>query len=254
MGSPLAIGTVLLFYFGWVRATRQARRLGYDTTVLDLTTADYLLKSVNVLFVPLVALLLVGLLAHQVHSALMAVAARQTIVRTIQHAWLALLAVGIIGYIGVPSADDLTLPFSLTVIVGGYLYGRAVAIRTLAAPPLKTTRRILLVGILALSIFWDVEVVASRFGGSYADGIAARTEYLPAATIYSKDSLLISGPGVQEKKIAQADTTYHYLYTGLMLVQRSSDRYFLLAVGTTPDSGKMIIIKDSETIRIELDS
>jgi len=43
-----------------VRATVQARALGHDTTVLELTTSDYLLTSIGVLFVPFVAVLLIA--------------------------------------------------------------------------------------------------------------------------------------------------------------------------------------------------
>ena len=35
IGSPIAIATGLLFYFGWVRASVQAKQLGYDTAILD---------------------------------------------------------------------------------------------------------------------------------------------------------------------------------------------------------------------------
>jgi hypothetical protein len=50
VGSPIAIATGLLFYFGWVRASVQARALGYDTTILDWTIQDYILRSINVLY------------------------------------------------------------------------------------------------------------------------------------------------------------------------------------------------------------
>ena len=50
IGSPLALITALMFYFGWVRTHVQARELGYDVAVLQLSTTDYLLKSINVLF------------------------------------------------------------------------------------------------------------------------------------------------------------------------------------------------------------
>src|SRR5919107_503424 len=54
--SPLAAGTVLLFYFGWVRTKYEAAALGYDSKILEFTTADYVLRSVNVLSLPVVAL------------------------------------------------------------------------------------------------------------------------------------------------------------------------------------------------------
>ena len=40
-GSPVVLASGLLFYYGWVRATTQARDLGYEITVLPLSTTDY---------------------------------------------------------------------------------------------------------------------------------------------------------------------------------------------------------------------
>jgi hypothetical protein len=70
VGSPIAIGTGLLFYFGWVRASVEAKRLGYDTAILDWSIQDYLLQSVNVLFLPLMALAVLALLLVWLHQRL----------------------------------------------------------------------------------------------------------------------------------------------------------------------------------------
>ncbi len=53
--SPPAAGTVLLFYFGWVRTKYEVAALGYDSKILEFTTADAVLHSVNVLSPPVVA-------------------------------------------------------------------------------------------------------------------------------------------------------------------------------------------------------
>lgn len=70
MGSPIALVTALLFYFGWVRTRFQARALGYEPVVLDLSVQDYLLKSINVLFLPLILFVLGVLVLHANHRRL----------------------------------------------------------------------------------------------------------------------------------------------------------------------------------------
>lgn len=70
VGSPIAITTGLLFYFGWVRASVQARQLGYDVAILDWSVQDYILRSVLVLFIPLMALVALMLLLIWVHQRL----------------------------------------------------------------------------------------------------------------------------------------------------------------------------------------
>src|SRR5688572_1843595 len=58
IGSPLAIGTALLFYFGWVRSNEQAELLGADISVFEMSPDDFVLRSVNVVFIALLVLLL----------------------------------------------------------------------------------------------------------------------------------------------------------------------------------------------------
>ncbi len=253
VGSPVAVGTGLLFYFGWVRTTRQARALGYDTTVLDLSTADYLLKSVNVLFLPVVVLLLAALVLHTLHVRFRD-AMPSWLVRVVTWSWLGLLALGVVVCLGIPAVAADVLPFGLTAVVGAYLYGRLIQAARHGGPgPGRTTRALLLV-VLGLVLFWDVEVVAGEYGTGFAANIAARREHLPSVTVYSRDRLVISGPLVVKRKIDTPDSAYRYSYSGLLLVQRSADRYFLLAVGATPATGKLIIVEDGDAVRFEVGS
>src|SRR5262245_57024492 len=67
IGVLAPVTTALLSYFGWVRLRYEARELGFDVTAMDFSTTDYLLKCLNVLFMPLILVLLIGLLAHQAH-------------------------------------------------------------------------------------------------------------------------------------------------------------------------------------------
>src|SRR5687767_11995280 len=72
IGSPIALATALLFYFGWIRSEEQARAFGADASVFAMSTQDYVLRSVNVLFFPLILMLMVCLLLLRLDRALRA--------------------------------------------------------------------------------------------------------------------------------------------------------------------------------------
>src|SRR4051812_41787318 len=96
-GAVIGVVTALLYYFGWTRARFQARELGFDVSVLSLGTTDYLVRSLNVLFVPVLLLLLATLVLQQAHRRIVApfvAGSRQEVVllvaRLLSLAWLPL--------------------------------------------------------------------------------------------------------------------------------------------------------------------
>src|SRR5262245_4433560 len=47
VGSPLALGTAMLFYFGWSRSQAQARAFGADVSVFEMSPNDFVLRSID---------------------------------------------------------------------------------------------------------------------------------------------------------------------------------------------------------------
>src|SRR5918999_1340773 len=86
VGSPIAVGTTLLFYFGWVRSNEQARQFGADISVFEMSADDFTLRSVNVVFLPLLALVVGGLLFLRIHPILRANAAAAS--RVLLFSWV----------------------------------------------------------------------------------------------------------------------------------------------------------------------
>jgi hypothetical protein len=115
--SPLAAGTVLLFYFGWVRTKYEAAALGYDWKILEFTTSDYVLRSVNVLSLPLVALLVLMLAVLILHRRLIArlrESTRMTLADVLIRSWLFWLVVSVYLVVFARGAATLALPPLLT--------------------------------------------------------------------------------------------------------------------------------------------
>ena len=67
IAAPVTVVTGLLYYFGWVRAQSLYGYFGVHVSLLGFTTADYLLRSIQSMFVPLAAGALVAVLALRAH-------------------------------------------------------------------------------------------------------------------------------------------------------------------------------------------
>ena len=53
--APATLLTALAYYFGWRRERAFAGYFGIDPSVLGFSTSDYILRSVDALFVPVSA-------------------------------------------------------------------------------------------------------------------------------------------------------------------------------------------------------
>ncbi|MCA1673246.1 MAG: hypothetical protein LC799_13955, partial [Actinobacteria bacterium] len=135
IGSPLALGTALLFYFGWVRTKFQTEELGYHLSLLDFSTTDYVLKSINVLSVPLVLLLLVALVLNGLHQRLVVSTSRQAhrrvvlllLARLLVMSWIlwGLLGIALLS-LAPPTLRGFAIPLSITLALLCAVYGRTL--------------------------------------------------------------------------------------------------------------------------------
>jgi hypothetical protein len=255
VGSPIALGTGLLFYFGWVRATVQAERLGYDTSMLDWSIQDYILRSIDGLFIPLVALLLLMLLLVWLHQRLVVPRLRNpTLVwlpTGLKASWIGWMAAAVLLVALVPPLRRVAIPVSLTLALLCALYGEALQRRIDPEARMFPAAKALILVLLAFAVFWDAERVARAMGEGWADNIAADPRQLVAVTVYSPKDLQIDTRGVVETKLSEPDSAYRYRYDGLRLLQRSGDRYLLISELWDDRSGRVIVLRDTETMRME---
>jgi hypothetical protein len=64
---PVTIITGLLFYFGWTRVHFQATDMGQNEDIFGYSTVDYVLRSVDSLFFPLLVLAATTIVIVLVH-------------------------------------------------------------------------------------------------------------------------------------------------------------------------------------------
>ena len=257
IGSPIAIGTALLFYFGWIRAESQARALGYDVTLLGLTTSDYVLRSINVLFLPIIILLLLALAGQMIHPRLVDVVQRHRTSRAsrilllvLRTGWLWLPIVGIAAFASFPIVRPVILPVTLTAGVLVAIYGDRINRRVNDGPPLRTAVLTLVLLILAVLAFWDVERIAAYMGTQFAAYISATPERYAEVTLYSLKSLEFPA-GVHETHIGTEESAYRYRYEGLHLLLRSDGKLFLMAYGAPGSRPAIIVLPESDLVRVE---
>jgi hypothetical protein len=256
VGSPIAIATGLLFYFGWVRASVQARALGYDTAILDWSVQDYILRSILVLFIPLMVLAALMLLLIWLHQRLvlpMADSGRLGgwLPRGLRGSWLLWVSAAVVLSLVAASLSGIVVSVAVTLALLCALYGDLLERRVTGRTRTSSAARALLLLLLAFAVFWNVERLAHVVGEEYAAQITADPRQLLAVTVYTPKSLELQVPGVVETRLGSAESAYRYRYDGLRLVQRSGDRYLLMSGRWDARTSRIIVLRDSDDIRME---
>ena len=272
---PVTLITGLLFYFGWARTYTQARYLGADASVFGYTTQDYLLRSVDSLYFPLIVLTgaaLVCLLVHQRVAVRLSTASKQDpdepaarVGTWVMVAGLVLLAYGLLYSVLLYRSHirffDLTGPLALGVGVlatayGGWMHARARGGATAGAwGQTGTWERLvaagLLLAIFALTLFWAVGNYATWRGQDLARSISENYRSRPGVVVYAPQQLALDAPGVQVERIEGEDQVYRYRYSGLHLLDHAGGQYFLMPADWAQQP-TLVLLPDDEGLRIEL--
>jgi hypothetical protein len=249
IGSPVALVTALLLYFGWARSQAQAEAFGADASVFDMSAQDLILRSVSILFFPIIILLLCGLGLVWIEPRLRS--RESEVGAVLRFAWVVLLIGLLLLWIAKPIGDIL-LPLFVMVAIGGTAYGNLL--RRYASGDRRPPRlaNVVLVGsLLVACLFWQTERLARIGGEALAADLQANISKLPAVTVYSAGQLQIQGPGVEERRVAPDESLFTHQYAGLYLLQRSGGKYFIVTDGWTEGDGRLLVLTDSATFRIE---
>jgi hypothetical protein len=235
----------VLFYFGWSSTDAEAKALGLRDTVFHFSTSDYLLRSVDALYLPVLVCAAAAFAALAAHRRVQRDPSRAaSILRLLRHAWAPpFLMLPLIPLH--PALFDLLVP--LATIVGFLLTGYA---RTRDSLDLRMWSLCLMVAVLAL--FWAVSSYAGIVGRGRAALTAATVDTgFPAVAVFSKDDLPIHGRGSCRYTITGKASAFHYRYAGLRLFHISGDRIFLVSRGWSPARGTMFVVEESEKLRVE---
>lgn len=250
VGSPIALGTALLLYFGWVRSQAQAVAFGADVSVFEMSPQDLVLRSVDILFFPIVLVLLVGLMLLRLDPWMRS--RGETVGAILRWAWV-LVPIGLVLVLVARPIGNVLLPLLVMLAIGGVAYAGLLRRRSRGDRSRGSGVGIVLVGaLLTATLFWQTERLAQLGGDALADDLKQHVaDRLPPVTLLSAERMQIDAFGVDEAALEGSDSAYRYRYVGLYLLQRSGDKYFLLTDGWERDDGRLLVLTDNESIRLE---
>jgi len=275
IAAPVTAATALLYYFGWVRAHFMYNYFGVDVALLGFTTADYLLRSITPMFLPLAAGAAAAVLMLQAYPRIKDALRRRGDPVATAAPWLvALVGSAIIVWSAaiirvhdrLPRSDIQITPYVLAplglgvglgLIVWGLYLRRELHERDLLAPTKRlpawsqVAQATLIVVLLALAAVWTVANYADATGAGTAHGIAYCPERQPGAIIYSQRRLQITTASVNEQRLPDPQGSYKYRYVGLRLLAANEDSLFLIS-GIGPQSQTTLMLPRSGTdVRVE---
>ena len=266
--APVTLITALLFYFGLIRTAAFSHAFGLDPSLLDLSVTDYVLRSVGAIFWPMgmgLAILLVALVVHiAVHTWTLSGDRKRRgwILGGVSIAsgsiLLGLTLVRSARGVGTSTAALIT-PILFGVGTAFVAYGVYLA-RSATPPKIDLPRRWRLLGrvvticFLLLACFWAIGAYAQIVGQRQAQRVASNLDLLPTVILHSESDLGVQGPGVVVAVRSSKDMLYPYEYGGLYLLTRAADTFFLLPSGWSMDDGYTIAVKDTESVRLDLDA
>lgn len=265
IAAPTTLLTSLLFYFGWSYAYWFFDYFGVSSTLLGLTTRDYVMRSVDGLFVPMTVVACAGLLVlwgHAMLRARLVVGTRPPLVLpVVMVAGIALAGAGILSVFTRTVLDRYLAVPPLILAFGVVLLAYAVQLRrSLSAVEGRPAGRPQWVAVVewaavfvlvGLSLFWAANDYSAAVGRSRARQLVAELPTYPDAVVYSNRSLSIAARGVREVRCHDTEAAYRFRYDGLKLMLQSGDQYLFLPKAWSPTDGVAILMPKSDSLRLE---
>jgi hypothetical protein len=276
--GPTSVLTALALYFGYVTLLAQLRYFGLDIDTLDLSTRAIVLRSVSVLFVPMLVALGLALgfvLAHRSIRRHAADTPRwRTLLSVAAVAGALLASRGIIGIV-VPevAANE---PIATTPVC----LGLGVALMSYAAATRRATRAAqvsrlatgLVIGILILCAFWAANSFAAAYGTGQAIRLANHLDKRPEVVLDVGERLELGEvettpavrplvevtslcPATDDPSTPRCDgpgdqLDLRYRYRGLRLLFQSEDRMFLVPRRWF-DGATVLVVPLDDSVRVQ---
>jgi hypothetical protein len=269
--APTTLLTSVLFYFGWMHAYWFFDYFGVNSTVLGLTTEDYLMRALDGLWVPMTVVACAGLLVLWGHAVLRGrLAAISPGVLRLLVAGMAvlglILAVGGLWSVFAVEATVLerrlygTIP-PVSLALGVLLLMYAVHLwRSLAGeiargpgrPPWVAVAEWAGVFVLVgLSLFWAATNYSKAVGTGRAHEHVRTLGAQPSVAVFSNQSLSLKAPGVRELRCHDPEASYRFRYDGLKLILESGDQYVFLPAKWSPADGVAVLLPRNDSVRLE---
>ncbi|WP_294570090.1 hypothetical protein [uncultured Arthrobacter sp.] len=270
--APATMLTAIMFYFGLLHAYWFFDAFGVDYTIFEFRVEDYLIRSADGLFVPLIAIaaiLLTGLWAHHLMpiNFLQRRARSWALAGSVAAAATAAVLLTIAG-VGIMVPDSI----QIFTAVPGLSLTAGVAL-LFAASKLDRWRRALdsnsetgsrsttssavvmewaaIFIIASAGLFWAAGDLSAAVGSQRAAQLVANLSSWPGAVLYSEKSLSLAVPGVIETTCKNPEAAHRFRYDGLKMILHSGGNYFFLHDGWRFDDGVALVVPASDALRLE---
>ena len=258
--APTTLVTGVLFFFGWGHAYWFFHYFGVDSASLDLSRSDYLMRSVDGLFLPLAGLAVLGLAVAW--GRLLAERFLPPSVRRPLGAW-APRAAAVLGVLlvvnGISALFVATIvnrglavaPLSIAIGIGILFY---LLHRSGTAGPgwLAVTEWLAVFVLVGLSLFWAAFDYSAAVGRSRAAQFVEELPGSPEAVVYSESRLNLNAPGVDEVRCSgDPEIAYGFRYDGLTLLWQTQDEIVLLPRSWTRGDGIAVVLPQDAGLRLE---
>jgi hypothetical protein len=264
--------SAVLYYFGWTFTNSYFSYFGVDVRQLGYSTSDYILRSILAVYAPALVTLttvLILLVLHIVVVPRLLNSVRWS--RYFRHVAVLFLAAGAVAVviplaitacIGLSAGKRIFIPLGL---VGGlallgyamYLWQRCsqLGIGTQCIDDGSLLLFKLVAVILAfLCSLWAIGIYGDNHGREDARYYSEHLASEQSIVVFSVGVLDIRGHGVQVSPLPNSSGKYHYVYSGLAILSRSSDRYFLLPHGWVSWQDRVFVIRDNDDIRVDFEA
>ncbi|MBF6339718.1 hypothetical protein IU450_28065 [Nocardia abscessus] len=259
--------TALLFYFGWAHVYWFFDYFGVDSTTLHPSLSDYLMRSVDALFIPLIAIGVIGMALTWGYLAL-----PDSLRRGHRKRWqlLTITAVAVIILVNGLTRLLFKTPLNnalavapISIIAGVALLWYVVLQRRqqlreripeqpVASDAAAVIEWTILFIVIGISLFWITADYSAAVGQSRAQLTAAEIHKKPGVVVYSEKDLYLSDPDVRKVECAPAEgsaysfrSAYRFRYDGLVLLAHIGDQYVLLPRSWPTQRGAAIILPAS---------
>lgn len=258
--APTTVLIGLLYYFGYVRSVALYNYFGVDPSTLGLSTQDYLLRSVDALYVPLGSLALLAIAGvwvwrgvdHQLRTH------PDGLIVLIIGLVALLIGIGTLGgaiqgIISPNRPTPIRTPLLMIVSVLFIAGGSAVIVRRKRWNLGEVAQRltiVLLVFVAILGIFWAANEYAQAYGRGRAQVLSSQLLTRPRVTLDTKERLYPDAPGVTETALSGGGSLL-YRYRGYRLFAQSTTAIFLIPEGWTTDQGAILAAPNNDQVRIQ---
>jgi hypothetical protein len=122
-----------------------------------------------------------------------------------------------------------------------------------ASPLARRTTGVVIVLVIAASIFWATATVAQWSGRGLAQYSAVHFGSLPSVILDTRERLFLRDPDIEETQLPPSQgQTFHYRYRGLRLLIEGQNRMFLVP-GSWSASDSTLIVPLDGSVRVQFE-